>query len=92
MKPLIVLDINGQIKITNDYYRSIPRNLVHNIHSDVFKMFEEDDSYYTPQISFDPLRDPNSFTFKSKVDGLGQPGLPLHEPNVRSAEATFGMG
>ena len=55
-------------------------------------MFEEGDSCYTPQISFDPLRDPNSFTFKSKVDGLGRPGLPLHEPNVRSAEATFGMG
>ena len=54
-------------------------------------MFEEDNSSYQPYVSLDPLRDPNSFTFKSRVRDLGHPSLPLYQPNVTTKEATFGM-
>ena len=58
----------------------------------ISKMFEESDSSRQPNVSFDPARDPSSFTFKSKVQSLGIPNLPLYEPDVETMQATFGMG
>ena len=55
-------------------------------------MFEESDSSSQAKVSFDPARDPSSFTFKSKVQDLGIPSLPLYEPDVETMQATFGMG
>ena len=56
-------------------------------------MFEENDGVCTPERSFDPLRDPNSFTFKSKVRDFGTPRSPFNEPEVAVVgEATFAMG
>ena len=57
----------------------------------ILEMFEEYNASCQPYVSLDPLRDPNSFTFKIKVRELGNPLLPLYDPNVRTEEATFGM-
>ena len=56
-------------------------------------MFEENEGVPRPERSFDPLRDPDSFTFKSKVRDLGTPTSPFNEPKVAVVEeATFAMG
>ena len=56
-------------------------------------MFEENEGVPRPERSFDPLRDPDSFTFKSKVRDLGTPTSPFNEPRVEVVEeATFAMG
>ena len=55
-------------------------------------MFEENNNSSCQScMSLDPLRNPNSFTFKSKVRDLGLPLLHFEEPNVLIEEATFGM-
>ena len=55
-------------------------------------MFQESDGSSQPNVSFDPARDPSSFTFKSKVQELGIPNFPLYEPDVDTMQATFAMG
>ena len=65
----------------------------HTIQGRLLKMFEENEGVSKPERSFDPLRDPDSFTFKSKVRDLGTPTSPFNEPKVAVVEeATFAMG
>ena len=65
----------------------------HTIQGRLLKMFEENEGVPRPERSFDHVRDPNSFTFMSKVRDLGTPTSPFYEPKVEVVEeATFAMG